>query len=93
MVAFETIPLVLEVGHERIGIRAHAKDTECLMRNADDDAEALGGELKAACEHMTRELIEGVHHGFFEMNVKVEMMQSKKKCVTIVAGKSNRFVV
>jgi hypothetical protein len=49
--------------------------------------------LKAACEHMTRELVEGVHHGFFEMVVTVEIMQSKKKCITIKAGKSHRFVV
>ena len=49
--------------------------------------------LKAASEHMTRELVEGVHHGFFEMVVTVELMQSKKKCITIKAGKSHRFVV
>jgi hypothetical protein len=37
-----------------------------------------GRELKSACEHMARELVEGVRHGFFEMSVTVEMMQSKK---------------
>jgi hypothetical protein len=52
-----------------------------------------GGELKAACEHMARELVDGVQHGFFEMIVTVEMMQSKKKCITIKAGKSHRFIV
>jgi hypothetical protein len=66
------------------------------MRDFNDmqiDAESSSGGLRAACEHMTRELVEGVHHGFFEMLVTVEMMQSKKKCITIKAGKSHRFVV
>jgi hypothetical protein len=57
------------------------------------DLECAGGELQAACEHIVRELIEGVRHGFFEMNVKVEMMQSKKKRIIVIAGKSHRFVV
>jgi hypothetical protein len=57
------------------------------------DLESAGGELQAACEHIVRELIEGVRHGFFEMNVKVEIMQSKKTRITVMAGKSHRFVV
>jgi hypothetical protein len=51
------------------------------------------GNLKAACEHMVRELVDGVRHGFFEMKVIVDMMQSKKRCITIKAGKSYRFIV
>jgi hypothetical protein len=54
---------------------------------------AEGGELKAACEHMARELVDGVRHGFFEMTVTVEIMQSKKRFITIKAGKSYRFIV
>jgi hypothetical protein len=57
------------------------------------DSESAREGPKAACEHMTRELVAGVHHGFFEMVVTVEIMQSKKKCITIKAGKSHRFVV
>jgi hypothetical protein len=52
-----------------------------------------GGELNAAREHMARELLDGVRHGFFEMTVTVEMMQSKKRFTTIKAGKSYRFIV
>jgi hypothetical protein len=66
------------------------------MHNSSDiqlDVESSGEGLKAACEHMARELFEGVKHEFFEMVVTVEMMQSKKKCITIKAGKSHRFVV
>ena len=51
-----------------------------------------GGELKRACEFMTCELIDGVRHGFFEMTVTVECIQSKKRCITIRAGKSYRFI-
>jgi hypothetical protein len=64
-----------------------------LLSEAEIDPVSAREGLKAACEHMTRELIEGVHHGFFEMVVTVELMQSKKKCITIKAGKSHRFVV
>ena len=66
------------------------------MHSLDKDqigAELLCGGLKAACEHVARELVEGVQHGFFEMVVTVEMIQSKKKCITIKAGKSHRFIV
>jgi hypothetical protein len=52
-----------------------------------------GGELSRAVEHIVRELKRGVRHGFFEMNVKVETIPSNKKCVTVSAGESHRFVV
>ena len=55
--------------------------------------DAADGELMPACEHIVRELIRGVRHGFYEMNVKVELMPSKKKCITVRAGKSQRFVI
>jgi hypothetical protein len=69
---------------------------DTTMHNLDKrqiSAELLCEGLKAACERMSRELVEGVQHGFFEMVVTVEMTQSKKKCITIKAGKSYRFVV
>jgi hypothetical protein len=50
------------------------------------------GELKAACEHIVRSLIEGVDHGFFKMTIAVEKLQSNKTSVTVEAGKSTRFV-
>ena len=56
-----------------------------------DAGEPPEGELKAA-EHMVRELHEGVRHGFFEMSVTVETLQAKKRCITIKAGKSYRFI-
>jgi hypothetical protein len=66
------------------------------MRDLDnsqvDVGEPTGGEVKLACEHMVRELLDGVRHGFFEMSVTVETVQSKKKYITIKAGKSHRFI-
>jgi hypothetical protein len=58
-----------------------------------DATESADGKLMPACEHIVHELIRGVRHGFFEMNVKVELMPSKKKCITVRAGKSHRFVI
>ena len=63
------------------------------VTNARFDAGCGSNELRTACELMTRKLIDGVRHGFFEMNIKVEMTQSKKRSITIVSGKSDRFVV
>jgi len=49
--------------------------------------------LKAACDHVVRELISGVQHGFSEIVITVETVQSKKKSITIKSGKSHRFTV
>ena len=38
-----------------------------LNKDRTDADESAGGELTLACEHMTRELLDGVRHGFFEM--------------------------
>ena len=65
-------------------------DVPDLDRIATDPV-SLTSELKEACEHMTRELVDGAHYGFFEMTVTVEILQSKKRSITIKAGKSRRF--
>ncbi len=58
-----------------------------------DVGESPGGELTAACEHIVRQLVEGVHHGFSKMTIVVEKVQSNKTSITVEAGKSYRFVV
>ena len=55
-------------------------------------SESGSGELKSACEHIVRELLDGVKHGFFEMTITVETVRSKKKCITIKGGRSHRFI-
>ncbi len=57
-----------------------------------DAGESASGELKSACEHIVRELLDGVRHGFFEMTITVETVQSKRKCITIKGGRSHRFI-
>jgi hypothetical protein len=52
-----------------------------------------GSELHAVFERITRELLDGVNHGFCEMNIAVERIQSNKTSVTVTAGKSWRFVI
>ena len=54
---------------------------------------SAGDRITLACEHMARELVAGVSHGFFEMVVTVETTQAKKRQIMIRAGKSYRFVV
>jgi hypothetical protein len=51
----------------------------------------IDGQLQAACEHLTRELIKGVRHGFSEMIVTVEIIQGKRRVITIRGGRSYRF--
>jgi hypothetical protein len=54
---------------------------------------SAGRQLQDACEHLVRELIEGIRHGFFEMTVAVEIGPSKKRRITVKAGKSYQFLV
>jgi hypothetical protein len=63
------------------------------IRYQDDTGEANGNPLQDACEQMTRLLTDGVKHGFFAMTVEVETVQSKRRRITIRAGKSYQFVV
>jgi hypothetical protein len=49
--------------------------------------------IDAASEHILRELKDGVQHGFFRMEVTVEVIPAKKKCITVRSGKSYRFVI
>lgn len=65
------------------------RDLKAIQLNLD---EPVGGELTEACEHIVRELLAGVHHGFFRMTIIVEKVQSNKTSITVEAGKSVRFV-
>ena len=58
-----------------------------------ETGEPTGGQLKVACDHVVRELVSGVKHGFSEIVITIETVQSKRKSITIKAGKSHRFIV
>ena len=63
-----------------------------LLENSDLES-IKGSELHAVFEHITRELLDGVKHGFCEMNIAVERIPSNKTSITVRAGKSWRFVI
>ena len=57
-----------------------------------DGNNSSGGQVTLACEHMTRELLEGYRHGYFEMTITVERIQSDKRRIVIKAGKTHQFI-
>ncbi len=52
-----------------------------------------GSELEQAMERLTREVREGLRHGFFELSVSCELTNGRKRRLTIKAGKNHRFTI
>ena len=50
-------------------------------------------QLELAIEHLTREVSDGLRHGFFELAVTCEMVNGRKRRLTIKAGKNHRFTI
>ena len=50
-------------------------------------------ELKKAMERLDQEVHDGLRHGFFELTVGCELVQGRRRCLTIKAGKSHRFTI
>ncbi len=44
-------------------------------------------------ERLTREVRDGLQHGFFELTVAGEIVKSGKRGLTIKAGKNHRFII
>ena len=44
-------------------------------------------------EHLTREVRDGLRHGFFELTVACEMVNGRKRRLTIKAGKNHLFTI
>lgn len=49
--------------------------------------------LNAAIEKLTSEVLEGLDHGFFDISVSCELVNGRKRKLTIKAGKSYRFTI
>jgi len=49
--------------------------------------------LEKAMEQLTREVREGLKHGFFELTVACELANCRKRRLTIKAGKNHRFTI
>lgn len=57
------------------------------------NAERSRPQLKQAEERLLREVRAGLDHGFFELTVRCELTQERKRRFTIKAGKSHQFVI
>ncbi len=44
-------------------------------------------------ERLTREVYDGLRHGFFELTVVCEIERGGRRGLTIKAGKSHRFTI
>ena len=44
-------------------------------------------------ERLTREVQDGLRHGFFDLTVVCEMVNGRKRRLTIKAGKNHRFTI
>ncbi len=49
--------------------------------------------LDQALERLTREVRDGLRHGFFELTVACEIVKGGKRGLTIKAGKNHRFTI
>lgn len=52
-----------------------------------------GAELDRALRKLIEEVRSGVEHGFFEYSVRCEIVNGRKRCLVIRAGKSHRYVI
>ena len=50
-------------------------------------------QLEQARECLIHELDEGLRHGYFDLAVNCEMVNGKRRRVTIKAGKNHRFMI
>lgn len=49
--------------------------------------------LNQAMDRLSREVIDGLQHGFFELTVSCEIVNGKKRGLTIKAGKNHRYTI
>ena len=50
-------------------------------------------EVEKAMERLSREVRDGLRHGFFELTVACEMVNGRKRRLTIKAGKNHLFTI
>lgn len=49
--------------------------------------------LAQAMDRLSREIRDGLRHGFFELTVACEIVKGGKRGLTIKAGKNHRFTI
>jgi hypothetical protein len=57
------------------------------------DTSKIKGVLDEAIKKIDQEVREGVRHGFFQCEISCELIHSRKRRLTIKAGKSHQFVI
>ena len=50
-------------------------------------------QLDQAKECLIREVDDGLRHGFFDLTISCEMVNGKRRRLTIKAGKNHRFTI
>ena len=51
------------------------------------------GELDIAIGRLLREVREGLRHGFFDFAITCELVNGRKRRLTIKTGKSHQFII
>lgn len=49
--------------------------------------------FEEAMDRLSREVLEGLQHGFFEFELSGEIISGRKRRLTIKAGKSHQFTI
>lgn len=49
--------------------------------------------LDVVLSFLAREIRDGVQHGFFDYELKCEVINERKRRITLKAGKSHQFVI
>lgn len=49
--------------------------------------------LELARECLEREILDGLRHGFFDLQIACEIVKGGKRGLTIKAGKNHRFTI
>ncbi|MFC1657266.1 hypothetical protein ACFL2P_01665 [Candidatus Moduliflexota bacterium] len=55
--------------------------------------ERITGTPRRALDRIIQEFVTGLRHGFFEMTISSEIVNGKKRKLTIKAGKSHCYTV
>jgi hypothetical protein len=79
---------IARLGKKETATMTKVVDRHELNVNELNIGEPIGGELMTACEHIVRELLGGVRHGYSKMTIGVEKVQANKTSITVKASGS-----
>lgn len=59
----------------------------------EQDTSNTRGALAMALSKLSEEIRDGLRHGFFQLEVTCELMNGRKRRLTIKTGKSHQFII